>query len=79
MTADMSGDKTMQNTKEKIKFNPINPLQDALENEIARCSEEGFTVAAKSLIGALKLLKKAEADEYDQWRIEQGAVSEGWN
>jgi hypothetical protein len=65
--------------KEKTTYNSVNPLQDALENEIARCSEEGFTLAAKSLAGALKLLKKAEAEEYDQWRIEQGAVATGWN
>lgn len=60
-------------------YNSIAPIESALENEIARLSEEGFTVAAKSLQAALALVKKAEADEYDQWRIEQGAIVTGWN
>lgn len=60
-------------------YNSITPIESALENEIARLSSEGFTASALSLQAALKLVKKAEADEYNQWRIEQGAEVKGWN
>lgn len=64
--------------KDKITFLE-NPIEVAIENEVARCSAEGFDASAKCLMAALKLLKKAEAEEYDQWRIEQGAGGRGFN
>lgn len=64
--------------KDKMTYIPFNPLQNAIEMEIARCSEEGFISSAKSLNAALQLIKKAEADEYNEWRLEQGIVK-GFN